>query len=361
LCGYWKGPGFRVDKDHMNRWAAWIAAFLALVFLYLIRSILAPFVIASILAYVLVPGVEALAERLRVRRSIIVLVLYGLLALSLGVIFLWLEPSLMFEVRSLRQDSVQVVHSAIVQLVGTEDFELLGNMYQAGPLAKDVVAQVRETFNSPTSAFQFAQALFQGLAEFALTLVALFYLLLDWESLVALVFRFVPSSERPRVRELARSVHNILGQYLRGQLILIAVMALVTWIALQFFFHLPFAFAIAISTGFLEVIPLVGPVVAAAVAAVAALSRGGLALAFQVILFYTVLRQIEDQLVAPNVLGRAVHVHPLAAIFAVLAGGVLAGPLGLILGVPAAAAVNVVLDALQPPVKLEQPSSGPEK
>lgn len=338
----------------MNRWAPWIAAILALAFLYLIRTILPPFIIAAILAYVLVPGVDALAERLRVRRLFIVLALYALLLLGLGLLFWRLEPSLMFEVRSLRRDSVQVVHSAIVQTVGAEQFDILGNTYDAELLARSIVDQVRQTLNSPTSAIQFAQAMVQGIAQVALTLIALFYLLLDWEFLAALIFRFVPIEERPRVGALAQSIHKILGQYLRGQLVLIGLMASVTWVFLQFLFHVPFAFAIAVSTGFLEVIPLAGPVVAAGIASVAAISRGGVTLAIQVIVFYTILRQIEDQLVAPNVLGRAVHVHPLAAIFAVLAGGVLAGPLGLILGVPVAAAVNVILDTVQPPVKRDQ-------
>lgn len=332
----------------MNRWVPWITAALALFFLYLIRSILAPFVIAAILAYVLVPGVDALAARFRVRRFFVVASFYGILIVILALLFLWVRPSLMLEIRSLRQDSVQVVHDAIVQLVGREDFEILGFTYEARLVAKAIVEQIRETFNSPTTAIQFGQALFQGLAEVVLTLIALFYLLLDWEGLVAFGFRIIPMAERPRVSQLAKSIHQVLGQYLRGQLVLIAVMATVTWIALEFFFRVPFSFPIAVSTGFLEVIPLLGPVVAAGIAAIAALSKGGTGLALQVIVFYTVLRQIEDQLVAPNVLGRAVHVHPLAAIFAVLAGGVLAGPLGLILGVPVAAAVNILLEAVQP-------------
>lgn len=338
----------------MNRWAPWIAAILAIVFLYFIRAILAPFVVAALLAYVLVPGVDALASRLRVRRIIVVLGLYALLFLALGLFFWWMEPSLMLEVRGLRRDSVQVVRIAIFQIVGSEQFEILGNTYDADMLARVIVDQARLLLNSPTSALQFAEGLFQGLAQVALTLIALFYLLLDWESLVGLLFRFVPVPERPRVSSLAQSVHMILGRYLRGQLVLVGLMALITWIFLQFIFRVPFALAIAVSTGFLEVIPLVGPVVAAGIASVAAVSIGGSSLAIQVIVFYTVLRQIEDQLVAPNVLGRAVHVHPLAAIFAVLAGGVLAGPLGLILGVPVAAAVNVVLDAVQPAVRPEQ-------
>ncbi len=338
----------------MRRWSAWILALAALVFLYLIRAILPPFIIAIIFAYILVPGVDALAERFRVRRFLVVAVMYILFLIVLGALLWWLRPTVMFELRSLRRDSVQVVESALVQLTGSEQFNLFGSDYQARDVARSIVDQVRAAFDSPRTAFELAQALLQRLAEVVLTLIALFYLLLDWESLIALLFRFVPPLERPRVTTLAQSIHHILGQYLRGQLILIAFVAGITWIALQFFFHVPFALAIAVATGFLEIIPLVGPVVAAGIAAVAALSKGGIDIAIGVIVFYTILRQVEDQLIAPNILGRAVHVHPLAAIFAVLAGGVLAGPLGLVLGVPAAASINVILNAIQTPVSPEQ-------
>jgi predicted PurR-regulated permease PerM len=344
----------------MRGWSAWLVAIAALVFLYLIRAILPPFVIAVLFAYILVPGVDAVAERFRVHRFFVVAALYLLLILILSALFWWLRPTIMVEVHSLGRDSVEVVRRAIVQLTGSEQFELFGNTFVAHDVARSIVDQVRATFNSPRTAFDLAQALVQRVGEIVLTLIALFYLLLDWESLIGFIFRFVPPLARPRVKTLAQSIHHILGQYLRGQLILIAFVGALTWLALQFVFHIPFALAIAVATGFLEIIPLVGPVVAAGIAAIAALSRAGTNLALAVIIFYTILRQVEDQLVAPNVLGRAVNVHPLAAIFAVLAGGVLAGPLGLVLGVPAAAAVKVVLDAIQTPVSPEQLSAAGE-
>ncbi len=336
-----------------SSWAPWLAAILALAFLYLIRVILPPFIIAAILAYVLVPGVDALAARFRVRRFIIVAALYGILLMSLGALFWSLRPTIAAEIGGLRTDSVEVVHRALVQLTGSEDISLGTTTVHAGFLAKTIVEQVQQTFNSPTSAIQFASALFQRVGEFVLTFIVLFYLLLDWEKLVTFAFRFVPVNDRRRASEIARSIHDILGRYLRGQLILIGFMSALTWVFLQFVFHVPFSLIIAVATGFLEVIPLVGPVVAAGIAAIAGLSVGGTSLAIAIVIFYTILRQVEDQLIAPNILGRAVDVHPLAAIFAVIAGGILAGPLGLVLGVPAAAAVKVILDAMQPPVHPE--------
>ncbi len=338
----------------MRRWVPWLVALAALLLLYALRSILPPFIIAIILAYILVPGVDALAARFKVRRVFIVAALYILFLLLLGTLIWWLRPTIAFEVRSVREDNVAVIEKAIVALTGGQQFDVFGTSLDAHTLARALSENLRAAFNSPANAFQYAMRFFEGVTSLLLGFIALFYLLVDWEALMTFAFRFVPVPQRARVSELTRDIHKILGAYLRGQLILILFVSFITWIALAFFFHLPFAFAIAIATGFLEIIPLVGPVVAGAVAAIAALSVGGTNLAIAVIIFYTALRQLEDQLIAPYILGRAVHVHPLAAIFAVVAGGTLAGPLGLVLGVPAAAAVKVILDAVQTPVTPEQ-------
>jgi predicted PurR-regulated permease PerM len=162
------------------------------------------------------------------------------------------------------------------------------------------------------------------------------------------VLRFVPLEYRARVETLSAEIHRVLGRYLRGQLVLIALMATVTFVVLEWVFHLPYALWIAILTGFLEVIPLVGPVTAGAIACLVGFAQGGLGEAAGLAVAYLILRQTEDQLVMPQVVGRAVHVHPLVTIFAVLAGERIAGVLGMILAVPTAAAIKVVLDYAYP-------------
>src|ERR671931_345742 len=107
--------------------------------------------------------------------------------------------------------------------------------------------------------------------------------------------------------------------------------ASVTFLVLHFIFHLRFALPIAIATGFLEVIPVIGPISAGAIACVVALGQDGVTQALWVALAYLILRQLEDQLIMPQVVGRVVHLHPLVTICAVLAGGAVAGVLGMVL------------------------------
>jgi predicted PurR-regulated permease PerM len=186
------------------------------------------------------------------------------------------------------------------------------------------------------------------LAKVVLTLLAMFYLLLDGKRVGQYFMRFVSPDRREQVSEVAERIHLVLGRYLRGQLYLVGLMSLVTYLVLTFVFHLPYALPISLATGVLEVIPVIGPITAGAIAAVVALFHGGPGLMLWVIVAYFVLRMAEDQLVMPQVVGRAVHLHPLVTIFAVLLGGSIAGVLGAVMAVPMAAAIRVTLDYVFP-------------
>jgi predicted PurR-regulated permease PerM len=188
----------------------------------------------------------------------------------------------------------------------------------------------------------------EWIAKLLLTLIALFYFLLDGRRIGQYVGRFIPAHRRAHTYEVAVEIHRVLGRFLRGQLLLIVLMSVVNYLVLELIFRLPYALPIAIAGGILEVIPLLGPILAGAVASAVALVHGGPGPMLAVIVAYVILRQVEDQFVMPIVVGRAVHLHPLVPIFAVLTGGAIAGVLGAILAVPAAAAVRVTLDFLFP-------------
>lgn len=335
----------------MNRW---VVALAAAVFVYVVRGVLAPFVIATMLAYIAVPGVEWLCRRLRLRRVLIVLALYLLLLGTAGVAIAVLEPALVRETRDLAQNTPAILESLFVQVMGSHSVEVLGVRVEARPLADRLLAAGREALGRPTEALHMAELALRGVLDIFLVLIVTFYLLLDWERVVAFGFRLVPAARRERVGAVAGRIHTILGRYIRGQLWLVALMATVTWVALAFGFHLKYALAIALLTGVLEVIPYVGPVAAAAIAASVAVSQGGGQMAIGVIVFYTIARQVEDQIVMPLVVGRAVHLHPVVTLFAVVCGGAVGGVLGMLLAVPTAAALAVILDDLLPPRSPEQ-------
>lgn len=325
----------------------WVAFALLLLLLYAVRSILPPFVVAVALAYILVPLVDWLHQRFKIPRILSILGLYFSAFALVAAGILAIEPTLSTESRELGQNAPQIVEQFFRDAFGGDQIVAFGQTLRAQTIAAEIVRSVEENLGQRDSPLQLAEQLLRSVFDVLLFLIVLFYLLMDWDKIGVLALTMLPADSRHRVREVADRIHKILARYVRGELVLIALMAAVTYIFLAFVFHLHFALAISIATGFLEVIPLVGPAIAATLAAVVGFSQGGGQLALWIVVFYTVARHVEDYLVVPNVVGRAVHLHPIITLFAVLAGGALAGVLGMVLAVPTAAALVAVWDVVR--------------
>jgi predicted PurR-regulated permease PerM len=323
----------------------WLAP--AIVFgliLYFARGVLSPFIIGGLLAYIFSPLVDQAQGRLRWPRLPVVAVFFVVLVGLLGFGIWLLETRLAAELRALSREGPDLVDAAFARLLGTERFQLFGQQVDPHLLAIWTNRALAEAFGTPGDALHVAERALDAVLKLFLTLLATFYLLLDGGRFDAYLLRFVAPSRRADVCAVADQIHLVLGKYLRGQLFLVALMSVVTYVVLAFGFHLPYALPIAIATGILEVIPVIGPITAGAIAAMVALVHDGPSLMIGVIVAYFALRMAEDQLVMPLVVGRAVHLHPLVTIFAVLLGSSAAGILGAILAVPVAAALRVTLD-----------------
>jgi predicted PurR-regulated permease PerM len=147
---------------------------------------------------------------------------------------------------------------------------------------------------------------------------------------------------------LMGDVNRTLGAYLRGQALLVVIMSTASYVALRVL-EVDYALSVAIATGFLELIPLIGPWTAGTIAVTIALFQptapfdwSNTSLAIVVGLIYFALRQLEDAFVIPLVIGRFVHLNPFTVIFVLVTGTAIAGPLGLILAVPIAAVTKII-------------------
>jgi predicted PurR-regulated permease PerM len=340
----------------VTRWAAVVAA---LVVLWLARQVLAPFVVAAVLAYIFAPLVDTVVARMRAPRLAVVAVLYLLVIGAIALLVRLFAPPLIEDARALGAAGPNIAASVVETLTGGRTLELPGVRLGPEELAGRLDAAVADYLGHPTEALHMVERVFETLLDVVLVLILVFYFLLDGGRIGAYLLHFVPAEHRAHVEVIAARVHVVLGHYVRGQLLLIALMSVVTYIALRALFGLPYASAIAIATGLLEVIPLLGPLLAAGIAGSVALFHGGPAMAGGVLILYIVLRQVEDQVVMPIVVGRAVHLHPVATLFAVLAGGAIAGVLGMFLAVPAAAAIKILLDYLYPPTTPPETASAP--
>lgn len=355
----WTGPrGVYPNQDAPARGIGrWLALIAFAVVLFLARDILPPFIIAGVLAYILSPLVDRLAARSGLSRRLVGFLVFLVIVVVLGLVSWLIEARLSAEIRGLRAAGPSIVETVVNRMMGEQTITYFGQDFTPHDLAVRIDLLVRATMEdwagSPGGAFQTARSALELTLRMLLGLIALAYLLIDGNRLQGFLMRFVPGEHREHVRVVTAEIHIVLGRFLQGQLLLIVVMALVTYIVLEWGFHLPYALPIAVVTGFLEVIPLLGPIIAGTIAASVGMAHGGPTEAGLIALTYLILRQVEDQLIMPYIVGRTVHLHPLITIFSVLAAERVAGILGMFLAVPIAAAIRVILEYAYPPERPE--------
>ncbi len=319
-----------------------------LVLLWLARDVLGPFIVAAVLAYAFSPLVTAGERRTGWPRIAVVAVGYTAVVVLLVVLVALLAGRVTHEITLLAASGPDSLAALLRQLFGTDRIVVAGQTVPVSDIAHEIQARLGGLLASPGDAAHLAGEIGSTGLEVILALIVTFYFLVDGEMLRDRAIALLPRRHRARTVELLGRIHDVLGKWLRGQVLLIALVAFVVYVALGPILHLPYALGIAIVTGVLEIIPLIGPLIATAVAGIDAFARGGPELAAVVVILYFVLRQVEDQVVMPIVIGRAVHLHPVVTIFAVLVGLSVYGVLGGLLGVPIAAAVNVVFRELYP-------------
>jgi predicted PurR-regulated permease PerM len=201
----------------------------------------------------------------------------------------------------------------------------------------------RDLLGAPAEPTAAARAALAFYANFFLSLVVLTYLLMDGERLVRSALNFVAPEQRLRVRLVAKQVDRAVLPYTWGLVLLTALTLAVVWLAFGALYGLPYALPAALVTTLLGLVPFIGPLAAAAFAALIALGHGSLELAVAVVVFYYLYRLIERQLIAPRLIDRATMPHPVVTIFAVLAGAALGGLFGALLALPLAASLKVLV------------------
>jgi predicted PurR-regulated permease PerM len=352
------GDGFRLSRyglawsDQSVRLIVLAVGVTAL--LWLARGVIGPFIVAGVFAYAFTPIVSAVEGRTGLPRIVVIAVGYVLLIGAIGLLIYFAAAKTSREVAELTSNGHDIVSSAMHRLFG-DTLVVAGHNYNVEDLASQLKAALGSLFSSPSSAVQTAERAVDFILQAILCLIIAFYFLLDGHRFGQFVLRFLDREQRADALRLAHEIHDVLGRWLRGQMFLICLVAVVLYVVLGPVLHVPFSLLLAIASGVLEIIPLVGPIVAAAVAGTVTFATRGTDTTIVVLAVYLVVRQVEDQVIMPIVIGRAVHLHPVITIFAVLVGLGTWGVLGGLLGVPIAAAINVTLHVLYP-----EETGGPE-
>ncbi len=314
----------------------------------LLGPVLTPFVLAGILAYMCDPLVDQL-ERWRLKRALataVVMTLGSLLLLAGPLILLPIvyEKVVRFSAHLpeylawLNDVAFPWAQEKLLPLAGGSDWPTVLRDRVAQHLG-DMTGFLQALLGRLMSS---GKAIAAFLANLLLTFVVFGYLLQDWDRIRERVLALVPRRHEAAVREVSEEVNCALGAFLRGQLLIMAYVAVALALGLLIV-GVDLALPIGLLAGSITFIPWVGSAVGATVTVLAALFefRDLLhpALALGV---FVLVQLIGDNVVAPRIMGDRIGVHPVAIVFAILAGGRLFGLFGLVLAVPAAAVLNVV-------------------
>jgi len=339
-----KASGEPLDKTYVTAAIAVIGLF---VFLYLIKIILMPFVLAGIVAYICTPLVEWLNRRLRLPRLAAVSLVFVALAGSAGVIGLLAVPPLLREVTGVASNFQSIFTLLVQRLVGNGTVPVLGQTMTAAQIASSVTSGLRDFLQQNGRVLLFASEGIAAFFAFFLGWVLLFYFLADGPRVGRGLFWLIPPSQRRVTNRVWPVLDAILRRYFVGIAIVVAYASIASYLGLGLFLHLDHAVVLAILTGLLETIPVVGPAASAIIAGLVALNH---ATAFSNIIafgFYLAALRISiDQMLGPLVLGAAARIPPVLVIFCFLSGAVLFGIAGVILAVPVALTIKVVLEAV---------------
>ncbi|HKZ55621.1 MAG TPA: AI-2E family transporter [Anaerolineales bacterium] len=338
-----------------------VAAVLLILFValltYRLRQLLAPLILATLLAYILHPLVTRISRWIRGPRWLGVLLVYLVLLLVLGAATTGLGLAISQQLIGLVADLKDVAERIPSWLETLSNQQLsLGpwsidlSQVNFDPLVEQLASTLRPVLLGTGSFLgSLAASTASTVGVLLVMMVLAFYLLLDMEALQEGFLNLVPESYRGDIARLLGDTGRVWQAYLRGQLLLGLVIGVVVSIVLTAL-GVRFALGLGLLSGVLEFVPMFGPLIAGALGVLVALLQGGnwwgltpLAFGGLVALAFVLIQQIENNVLVPRIIGLSLNLNPLVVLIAALAGASLAGVLGVLLAAPTAASLRLWL------------------
>jgi predicted PurR-regulated permease PerM len=328
--------------------AFWIAVLVVFAAgLWLLADILLPFVAGMALAYLLDP-IARRAGRLGIGRTAAALIIVTLVLVALVVVAMLLAPVLSQQVAAFL-DNLPGYVRRLQSLVTDPGRPWLSKIFgeglpDGGKSVGDLVTKGSGLITAfLASLWSGGRALFSVLSLLVITPVVAFYLLCDWDRVVATVDNWIPLPYRDTVRGLAREIDNAISAFVRGQAVICLVLGLFYAAGLTLA-GLHFGFLIGLMTGLLSFIPYVGSLTGFLVAGVVAIAQfwPNWMPILLVAGVFLLGQALEGYVLSPKLVGSKVGLHPVWLIFALIAFSYLFGFVGLLIAIPLAAAIGVL-------------------
>ncbi len=329
----------------MAFWIAALAVFVAL--LWLLSDVLLPFVAGMALAYLLDP-IARRAERLGIGRGLSALMIVSLVIVTLVVVVMAIAPVVSSQFISFMKHLPDDL--AKLQLIVSDPSRpwsqmLGGQMADPGKSLSALVSQGSGYIATLLAkVWSGGRAVFSLLSLLIITPVVAFYLLCDWEKVVATVDGWIPLHHRDTVHALARDIDAAIAGFVRGQAVICLVLAAYYSVGLTFT-GLNFGFLIGLMTGLLSFIPFVGAGTGFLVAAIVAIAQFWPHWVSIVMVgcVFVIGQALEGYVLSPKLVGAKVGLHPVWMMFSLIAFGYLFGFVGLLIAIPLAATIGVLL------------------
>lgn len=330
-------------------------AILVLVFLWQVRSILPLFLVGFFIAYLLDPLVDKLEEKglSRTGGTVVVFTAFFFLALILLVVLL---PPLIDQIVKLVQAFLPPNGSCYLLIVGAIDFvekQMLKG--EVTPFLEQSLKRILEQLgNFLLNRLQAAVATLMGLISLIILPFIVFYALQVVDPIRERLRWWVPTEYREHLSGLTQEVGMLVGRYVRGYIVLCIAVGIISTLFLtvcRWIFGMEYILAIGILSGATYAVPYFGALVttiAGGLAAFTTAQHHQILCTVVVLIGLIGINQTFDWLIMPRVVGQKVGLHPLIVIFAIMAGGVLFGVIGMLLAMPAAGAVKLTLQTLFP-------------
>ncbi len=310
-----------------------LAILLALWLLFVMRDLLAILFIAVVLAATLSPIVDHF-QRHRLPRTLIIILLYFVIIILLGAFVYFVLPPVIIQFR-------QLISQLPAYFTAVTDFleqlrKATGSSLPNQPALGSFLSGIFGNLFATTLSF------FGGAAAFATILILTLYLLLEENGIKKFFLSVVPIKQKARIARIANRIGLKLGGWLRGQLILALAVGLITYVGLRLM-GIPYALTLALIAGVFEIIPVLGPILAAIPAIIVAFTVSPM-MALLVTLFYIAVQELENKLLVPKVMQYSVGLNPVTIIIILLIGAKLMGIIGMLLAIPVALVIYVILE-----------------
>lgn len=313
-----------------------IGVLLLIWFIYAVKDVFAVLFVALILSASFDVWVDWLQKK-KIPRVLGVMLIYLVLFLVLSLVVALLIPPITEQVKELSNDLPQYWGKLV------SGFQFL-NQYSTDHGLLDEAQKLLNSVGGISGkaaggVFSILSGAFGGVVIFFLALVLTFYITVEEQALKRAIKFVTPDKYQPYVIQLTSRIQNKIGRWLRGQLVLCFIVGLLVYIGLLIL-GVKYALVLALLAGLLEFIPYMGPLLGAIPAVLLSFTQSPFK-ALLVIALYFVIQELENNIIAPKVMQKAVGLNPIITIVVLLIGAKLGGVIGALLSIPIATAVGV--------------------